>query len=1696
MKTKLLILSLLCSVVGWGQFNIAAGGTNYTQDFNTLTAGAWADNTTLTGWYARTDATSVIATYGANTGTTTTAGLYAFGVAGTNPLSDRGLGWVVSNAFTGAAGTGKAYVGWRLKNNTGSAISSLTVTWTGEQWRRDNTVAHSLSLFYQTGATVSALTGGTWTAAPSTFSSPNIVGAAAALDGNTATNRTANISVTISVNIPAGNEIMLRWEDLNDAGNDHLMAVDDVTVNATLSTCSVPSTQASALTTTGETLDGFTVNWTAGNGNGTMIVVSDAAVVAPTSGTAYTANLNWATAGQINTNNRVIFRGAGATAGPITGLASGAQYSVRAYEYNATGDCYATPGATATGYTRALEPTSHAASFSCTTASSSQINLSFSAASTITNASGYLILQSTTGVPTGLPTDGVIYTAGAIIGDATVVGYASAAATTFNVTGLLPSTTYYYTLIPYGAYLSVAVTANYYINPTIPSTNCTTTGIISSNSDVIAVAASEAATIASTVNDAAPLTSTTGVQVWQFKVRDGGATLSDTDLLPTIVTALTFAQSAGNQVTTWSDAINTVELFDGTTRIAAATVTANQIQFTGLTITVLDNTEKTLTLRMSLKCPLGAGAADGNDFGFSLSNANTTFSAAGSGKAAFTAQVSANGSNVIQVVATQLSFTTQPSNTGVNATMNNVVVSATDACGNIDKDFTGTVNLTSTGTMTGAPISVSAVAGVATYVGIIHTVIGSGYTMNASSVGLTAATSALFDIVNVTTLNRGDLAILAVNTNLASNPGNDQIAFVCFQDILPGTKIYLTDNGYQRQFANEWGGTEGVISITRTGSTLTKGTIIVIEGNVASGNIDAATEFDVYTCGAMDANWSKSAISGGGIGGFNLNSNDDVWIMQGGTWTNSTTHHSTYDGNVLYGWTESGWDAAPGGASQSTQWSTMFPTLECYNTVAPTGGGKVKFNDPVNPDFSTITNGKLDWIALINNFANWDTYTTDALYNAGGFDYKGNNACPQMTIANVGYVNGKWTGRVDTNWFNCGNWDTLVVPDATVDVQVGDNTFNNQAIVDATAPQSDYYGDIARSRNLTITGEKVEITTALTNVLEVHGDLLIDGPAGNLDMNGGGASDGHLMLYGNWTNTMGNVAFDEGNGTVTFTGSTPQIINNVTPEGTETFHNLILNNNFTTNVSNDIIANGDLTINATKTLTVSPGDYAQVTNNVTNNGTFTIENTGSLIQINDLGVNSGALTMKRTASQRLSDYVYWSSPVANFGLSYFTTTGGTPASNIFQWGATTSNPNGGEGYWSVASGNMTTGQGYIIRGSSAFSNTAATSWDANFNGVANNGIVTVPIARGNDYTGIGTQGIMRTANDDNWNLIGNPYPSAIGVNEFLSSNADIDGFVKIWTHGNLPTSIVDPFYQDFILNYFASDYTTVNSTGLTSGPGDYKIGAGQGFFVSMVAGLPGSSTVTFNNAMRSRTFANNQFYRSANSDQNTAPVVEKNRIWLDLISPTQTATRTLVGYVDGATNQRDRLFDAITDYKNAQNFYSLLDADIMSIQGKAIPFEVNDQIPLGMKVPTNGTYTIAIAAVDGLFANNNQKIFLEDKVLQTIHEISALPYTFTTNQGIINDRFVLRYANPALSTNDSETNDSVSIYNASNTIKIVSTLKNIKNVSVYNVLGQNLASKITDQKEVIITSIPSSNQALVVKVILENDQVITKKLLR
>ncbi|MCZ8091623.1 T9SS sorting signal type C domain-containing protein [Flavobacterium sp.] len=1245
--------------------------------------------------------------------------------------------------------------------------------------------------------------------------------------------------------------------------------------------------------------------------------------------------------------------------------------------------------------------------------------------------------------------------------------------------------------------------------------NFTGNGTGSNASDILRVVNSEPTTISSTVIGTIS-TVTDGLEVWRFNLRDGGAT-TDADALPTTMTALTISQNINDAIGNWNESIEDIVLVNLNTNtiIANGVVTTNQIQFTGLNVVALDGTSVPLALRMTLKCPLGANAADGDDFGFTINNANVTFDPTGSGKTTFT-QSTLNGRLAITVVPTRLIFTTQPITTGVGSSMSNVVVSAVDACGNPDTGFTGTVSLSSTGTMTGTPLTIAAVGGIATFTGITHTVVGTDLVLTASAVGLTAVGSTLFDISTVTVLNPGDLAVLAVNTSITS--GTDQIVFVCFRDLLPGTSLFLTDNGYERRNANQWGGTEGVITITRTGSVLPKGTIITIE--TTTPNVTNGTHYDVYTCGAIDTNWTKTAVSGGGVGGFNLNNNDDIYFMQGGTWVNDTSHASTYSGNVLYGWTESGWQTTVGTTvTGDTAWSTLYPGMECFNTTAPTGDGFVKFNDPDAVDFSSTNRGKFDWIALINDQTNWSSFANNTSYNAGGFNYRG--SCTNVFIDTDIYVNGKWSGRKDNNWFNCENWDTLIVPDETVDVQIGSSSFVPHPVVDATAPFANYLNFIAKTKNLTITDKKVEIVGNINNKLEVHGDLLISNTVANsaLDMNDGNnlTPDGQLYLYGNWTNNKDNDAFDEGNGTVHFLGTTNQIINAVTPLGTESFYNVNLDNNFNTGISNDLHATGNLILNPTRNLTIDSNGYVNVSNQLNSNGTVTIQNNGQLIQVNDTDTNIGTYSgttfnVIRNYSAKDEDYVYWSAPTKLFAVNNL------PTAYRYEWNPINNNSNGTQGNWVLpTTPNMTFGKGYIARTFNGFS--TPTSLPFTFRGQPNNGLISVDISRGTyhgdgittglDYTvGANPNPVTVTRWDDNWNLVGNPYPSAINALTFLDeiTNPDIEGFVYLWTHQQGLVSSIDPYYYDFGLNYSDVDnYVLYNRMGVSSGSSVFngKIASGQGFFVLMSDGPASTSgKVYFNNSMRydtSSSFApynNSQFYRNT-STSNNVQEEEKHRLWLDIVSSQGKSNRTLIGYAEDATNEKDRMYDAVTNLDNSLRIVSYLNDENpqeFNIQGRSLPFDMYDTVRLGVSIPSNGNYKIGIGSLDGLFAEN-QEIYIEDKLLNTIQSIKNQPYAFSSVKGKFTNRFVLRYTNQALGNDDFDRTNQIVAFSNGNLITINSSLENISEVQVFDVLGRQLYQKASVESQEHSFAKDIAQQTIIVKVKLQNGIWVTKKVL-
>jgi hypothetical protein len=536
----------------------------------------------------------------------------------------------------------------------------------------------------------------------------------------------------------------------------------------------------------------------------------------------------------------------------------------------------------------------------------------------------------------------------------------------------------------------------------------------------------------------------------------------------------------------------------------------------------------------------------------------------------------------------------------------------------------------------------------------------------------------------------------------------------------------------------------------------------------------------------------------------------------------------------------------------------------------------------------------------------------------------------------------------------------------------------------------------------------------------------------------------------------------------------------------------------------------NISVLANGTIEIKSNTFIEVVEwvDVDANALFLLRDSASLVQIAEgapnTNNNSGLIHMQRIVNNvNAYDYIYWSSPVEDFNVEDISPN--TASASIFKWAPTQAAGGGvgNHGDWQNANPSelMNIGLGYIIRdlgGATLTPDTPAIpASSTEFIGRPNNGIITQPISRGTHtggtYTGDNGVANGTTNQDDNWNLVGNPYPSAISYASFMSANNYIDGTIYLWTHQNAPSAIVSPFYQDFVYNY-SNDYIDNNYSGSNPPGFNGSIASGQAFFVQMLDNASTSEVITFNNSMRSPLNNNDQFYREAISeDTNT---IERHRIWLDLITEDEEATSLLVGYIEGATNEKDRLFDGYDFEGSSISFYSLIGDEKMAIQGRSLPFNDSDSVPLGIILNQSGNFTIAINTLDGLFDNTNQTIYIEDTYTNTIQNIRLLPFTFSSESGTFNDRFVLRYADESLSTSEFNANGLTIIAPKGDYIKVNSTNNVIETIIVYDLLGRILYNRNQiHTNEFTVDGSNLSDGTYIVKAILTNNKFKIQKII-
>ncbi len=560
-----------------------------------------------------------------------------------------------------------------------------------------------------------------------------------------------------------------------------------------------------------------------------------------------------------------------------------------------------------------------------------------------------------------------------------------------------------------------------------------------------------------------------------------------------------------------------------------------------------------------------------------------------------------------------------------------------------------------------------------------------------------------------------------------------------------------------------------------------------------------------------------------------------------------------------------------------------------------------------------------------------------------------------------------------------------------------------------------------------------------------------------------------------------------------------------------------------------------LTVNAGNTLTIGNNDFVEVENDITVDGTIIVNPEGAVVQNNNNATvteNGLIQVVKETGFlNQWYEYTYWSSPVSGetIGGGLFESQGdrrflfnganfldafyenNNDGTQIAGGGVDDIDDNGDD--WTfVGDGTvMAPGVGYAATHSQAFFFFPA-RYQYIFEGPFNNGIYTVPVYRNDSEL-----------NDNNWNFIGNPYPSAIDADAFLAANsiiatdvahnAALDGAIFLWSQNTAPSSTANGNEN---LNFAGTDYAVINAIGQTAG-GDGTtpsrfIPSGQGFFVVYSDAATPDSTVgdisqgqvIFNNSMRV-TGNNDTFFRTSGNSATTSKGNE-NKLWLNLTSDNGVFNQILVAYAKGATNADDGM--AYDTRKNlsvdaSAVFYSIID-DVphkFAIQGKEINSINKDEIikiGYSTKIDEPTIFTISAQQFEGTFLADNP-IYLKDNLLNKLHNLKESDYNFTSEIGEFNERFEIGFSDEALSLNETVINEKdLSIIEYSNGLVEFNfsgndTMASIKIIDIQGRLVYNLnASKNKESYR-----LDNLNQApYIAQVTLSSGHTITKKAIK
>lgn len=628
-------------------------------------------------------------------------------------------------------------------------------------------------------------------------------------------------------------------------------------------------------------------------------------------------------------------------------------------------------------------------------------------------------------------------------------------------------------------------------------------------------------------------------------------------------------------------------------------------------------------------------------------------------------------------------------------------------------------------------------------------------------------------------------------------------------------------------------------------------------------------------------------------------------------------------------------------------------------------------------------------------------------------------------------------------------------------------------------------------------------TGGVNGILEIRKGKVIDEPGSGFRNYNGALDDGETdtqrgdlkmtggryVVSGAGTKPALSGVYTLTAGTVEFTGTAATKIRTSTPAkqyfnvdvsgiNVETAgKNLVVNNLLKVTTPTAVLTVPEILDDAATPYVVTAKKGIQVTSG----GKAIFKNNANLIQDID-AANTGNITMERKANVPTVQYNYWASPVKNQAL--YSLYPGIAKDRVMVYNSSTDKFT----LLTTASNPLSLfGKGYSIKGSS----------DAAYQPQLTATFVGEP----NNETSTGTNTIPLSAAGNNYNLIGNPYPSNL---DLLALYGDADNTSKFYSGADeMPTAYFWDNTSNTDLNQVGSAYATYSQNNyallnLSSGTGTPapRIGAvkqpngivkpGQGF---IVRAAETAGNLTFKNNFRTTAVkkgtVDGVYYRSEPESTD--------RYWLKLTTPTNMNIVIAVGYYASADNTFERFDSTVFSEAASENLYSLSsDAKKLAIQGRKGLFTTEDVVPLGVKTFTPGTQQISLEGKEGSF--ENQTVYLKDKVLNTITNLSQGPYVFSSVKGIEDNRFEIIYKDNLVLGTDSSQQSEFVVYRDGKSYVIKSS-KSLGKIELYDLSGRMILTNNAQGKSFTIDSESLPNGVFIIKVENSGD-VKTKKIIK